>query len=63
VTRAIRSVHEKWKNHEGQSPINQTPNDETEKTFISEKTTIKRMSVKIKIKNKLEGTKKLTFKG
>ena len=49
--------HEKWKNHEGQPPINQTSNDETEKTFIAEKTTIKRMSVKIKIKNKLEAQK------
>jgi len=37
--------HEKWKNNEVQSPINQTPNDEIEKTFIAEKTKIKRMSV------------------
>jgi len=60
VTHVIGLEAPQMKNYKVQSPTNQTSNDEIEKKSQShKKIIIKRMRVKIKIKNKLEGIKKI----
>jgi hypothetical protein len=60
VTHVIGLEAPQMKNYKVQSPTNQTSNDEIGKKSQShKKIIIKRMRVKIKIKNKLEGIKKI----
>jgi hypothetical protein len=60
VTHVIGLEAPQMKNYKVQSPTNQTSNDEIRKKNQShKKIIIKRMRVKIKIKNKLEGIKKI----
>jgi hypothetical protein len=53
VTHVIRSKTQQWRNYEAHSPTNQTQKDKTWKKSITQKIMIKRMRVKIKIKNRL----------
>jgi hypothetical protein len=60
VTHVIGLEAPQMKNYKVQSPTNQTSNDEIGKKSQShKKIIIKRIRVKIKIKNKLEGIKKI----
>jgi hypothetical protein len=60
VTHVIGLEAPQIKNYKVQSPTNQTSNDEIGKKSQShKKIIIKRIRVKIKIKNKLEGIKKI----
>jgi hypothetical protein len=60
VTHVIGLEAPQMKNYKVQSPTNQISNDEIGKKSQShKKIIIKRIRVKIKIKNKLEGIKKI----
>jgi len=60
VTHVIGLEAPQMKNYKVQSPTNQTSNDEIGKKSQShKKIIIKRIRVKIKIKNKLEGIMKI----
>jgi len=67
--RPLDHKHNKYINHEIQSPTNQMSNDEIRNKWIGPKDLkqkiyiIKRIRVKIKVKNKLEGNHKFSIGG